>query len=98
MAAERPMTIKEVVDERRAEIERIKKAVFATMKHAYFWADQSHGTENSEMKANIMLAYRHLEDARMRLGKVLQAQSGGVSIYDDGRKVGAIKVPQKEKN
>lgn len=35
-----------------------------------------------EMKANIMLAYRHLEDARMRLGKVIQAQEGGVSCYD----------------
>lgn len=35
-----------------------------------------------EMIANIMLAYRHLEDARMRLGKVIQAYEGGVSIYD----------------
>lgn len=37
---------------------------------------------NSEMLANIMLAYRHLEDARMRLGKVIQAYDGGVSCYD----------------
>lgn len=35
-----------------------------------------------EVKANIMLAYRHVEDATMRLGKVLQALNGGVSIYD----------------
>lgn len=39
---------------------------------------QDHG----EMRANIMLAYRHLEDARMRLGKAIQAYEGGVSIYD----------------
>lgn len=31
---------------------------------------------------NVKLAYRHLEDARMRLGKVLQAADGGVSILD----------------
>lgn len=37
-----------------------------------------------EMHANIMLAFRHLEDARMRLGKVAQAMDGGVSIYDRG--------------
>lgn len=35
-----------------------------------------------EIKANIMLAYRHLEDARMRLGKAIQAFDGGVSVYD----------------
>lgn len=36
---------------------------------------------HGEMKANIMLAYRHLEDARMRLGKVIQAYDGGTSCY-----------------
>jgi hypothetical protein len=35
-----------------------------------------------EMKANIMLAYRHMEDARMRVGKILQAAGDGVSILD----------------
>lgn len=35
-----------------------------------------------EMVANIMLTVRHLEDARMRLGKVIQAKNGGVSCYD----------------
>ena len=42
----------------------------------------SDGADIGETKANIMLAYRHLEDARMRLGKVIQAQDGGVSVYD----------------
>lgn len=36
----------------------------------------------SEVIANIILAYRHLEDASMRLGKALQDQDGGVSVYD----------------
>jgi preprotein translocase subunit SecD len=35
-----------------------------------------------EMYENAVLAYRHLEDARMRIGKVLQHLQGGVSIYD----------------
>lgn len=35
-----------------------------------------------EVVANLTLSIRHLEDARMRLGKVLQAMEGGVSIYD----------------
>jgi len=34
------------------------------------------------MIANTILAYRHLEDAAMRLGKALQAMNGGVSIFD----------------
>ena len=34
------------------------------------------------MHANITLAFRHLEDVRMRLGKVMQAAHGGESILD----------------
>jgi hypothetical protein len=40
------------------------------------------GVDCGEVNANIMLAYRHLEDARMRLGKAIQATEGGVSCYD----------------
>ena len=35
----------------------------------------------AEAKANLMLAFRHLEDCRMRLGKVVQALDGGKSVY-----------------
>ena len=38
--------------------------------------------QNEEMIANVVLAYRHLEDARMRIGKVMQQLQGGVSIFD----------------
>lgn len=37
---------------------------------------------NGEGVANIKLAHRHLEDARMRMGKVIQALEGGISILD----------------
>lgn len=42
-----------------------------------------------EAIANIVLAYRHLEDASMRLGKCIQALDGGVSVYDKRGTVGA---------
>ena len=44
---------------------------------------------DGEGVANATLAYRHLEDASMRLGKVLQALDGGVSVYDKATTVGA---------
>lgn len=37
---------------------------------------------NSEVIANITLAYRALEDSSMRLGKALQHLDGGASVYD----------------
>jgi len=33
------------------------------------------------MIANLMLAYRHIEDATMRMGKAVQAFDGGTSVY-----------------
>lgn len=38
--------------------------------------------QHGEMIAQSMLAVRALEEARMRLGKVLQYAGDGVSIYD----------------
>ena len=38
--------------------------------------------QNSEMNANIILAVRHLEDARTRFGKVIQYAGDGGSILD----------------
>lgn len=35
-----------------------------------------------EVFANLKLALRHVEDAKMRLGKVYQAIDGGKSIYN----------------
>lgn len=44
---------------------------------------ETNDRENAgEVMANIMLAYRHLEDARMRIWKVIQAFEGGVSNND----------------
>lgn len=45
--------------------------------------------DDAEFYANMMLAYRCLEDASMRLGKAIQAADGGVSVYDRETTVGA---------
>jgi hypothetical protein len=52
------------------------------MRHNVFYNTEDYDGQHSEMSANIMLAYRHLEDARMRVGKILQAAGDGVSILD----------------
>lgn len=52
--------------------------------------NQIPGVQDSpEAIANLTLAYRHLEDASMRLGKAIQAADGGVSVYDKATTVGA---------
>jgi hypothetical protein len=44
--------------------------------------------DKGEVIANLTLAYRHLEDASMRMGKAIQAYDGGVSVYDKETTVG----------
>ena len=70
----------ECFDVRKA-ILKIGNGVHALMRHPVFDGEQTYGGQHDEMKANIMLAYRHLEDVRMRLGKVVQAHDGGTSCY-----------------
>jgi len=52
-------------------------------------APREKGEDTGEMIANLMLCYRHLEDASMRLGKAIQAHDGGVGVYDKKTTVGA---------
>ena len=75
----RPMTIEELAVEMRANIKGQAVRVKDMMRD--LWPNKE-GADIGESKANIMLAYRHLEDASMRLGKVIQAQDGGKSVYD----------------
>ena len=42
----------------------------------------NNGSEKGEIISNLWLAVRHIEDARMRLGKALRAADGWVSCYD----------------
>ena len=56
----------------RSTIRDTGNYVRALMDHNYFQDKEQFKGQYGEMKANIMLSYRHLEDARMRLGKVMQ--------------------------
>lgn len=68
----------------RGELKALANGVLTLRYHPYFSPQsESNGvSDNGEMIANIMLAYRHLEDATMRLGKAIQAYDGGQSVYD----------------
>jgi hypothetical protein len=82
--------MKSIINPVRAEISGVENRV-QELKRFIAAADLSSrpdvpldapAADRNEMLANITLAYRHLEDARMRLGKVIQAYDGGVSVYD----------------
>ena len=65
----------------RADLEHVgmnvKQLYTETIANKEFNAKE--GEDRGEVIANLILAYRHIEDARMRLGKVYQARNGGVS-------------------
>ena len=61
----------------RGAIERIKVTVLMLKCHSEFQEDEAPVGQQGQMQANIQLAFRHLEDARMRLGKAIQAFDGG---------------------
>jgi len=78
----------EAVNFRRKAIKEVAastKELIQSHKDVPTGAREDHG----EVMANLTLAYRKLEDASMRLGKVLQAYDGGVSVYDKDTTVGA---------
>ncbi len=78
---------------RRDEIEAIKNVVRDEMMDCVVEC----GPEDlGEVRANVKLAYRHFEDARMRFGKAIQAADGGVSIYDSKPSMEVPKMPASE--
>lgn len=72
----------EVAKLNRGLIKGIAKEVKAMHDHEQFLLYEPSKPDYEEMHANIQLAYRHLEDAAMRLGKAIQAFDGGLSVYD----------------
>jgi hypothetical protein len=77
------LPIDETVSHVRRGIKAYAVLVKDCLKDHPHWKNETDGIEDpAEMKANLMLCYRHLEDAAMRLGKVLQAKDGGKSVYD----------------
>lgn len=74
--------LKSMCDRLRATLKEIEQQTRAIKDHSTFKKEQSYQGQHGEMIAQSMLAVRHIEDARMRLGKVLQYAGDGVSIYD----------------
>lgn len=77
-------TVKDIATELRAKLLEIEQSVRALGDHAHFknGSPQAFHGQHGEMIAQSKLALRAVEDARMRLGKVLQYGRDGVSIYD----------------
>jgi len=76
------MTFKELLDDFRKRL----KPIAADVKGAKTVRTQhpeDNNEDRGEVLANLTLAYRHLEDASMRIGKTIQALAGGKSIYDN---------------
>lgn len=72
----------------RAQVEETKVQTMLVFKEHPIFSDkfpqcppESSPADVGEMKANLKLAFRHLEDARMRFGKTIQAFDGGKSCY-----------------
>lgn len=77
--------LKEICDGLRKELLVIETTVRALKNRDDFKGPDAFPGQHGEMIAQSMLAVRHLEDARMRLGKVLQYARDGVSILDGGK-------------
>lgn len=79
----------------RTDIKAIGKSVMTLRKTVMGWPEsESFSLETkSEILANIMLCYRHLEDAQMRASKAMQAFDGGVSVYDKQSTMGVVNGP-----
>jgi hypothetical protein len=71
-------TLKDLCDRLRAELLGIETQVRAIKSGG----DVQKSHDVGEAIAQSMLAVRHIEDARMRLGKVLQHWRDGVSAFD----------------
>jgi len=77
------------------EYNDVRKAIKATaadlsnLKSVVQQSEVDQVENRGEVMANLTLAYRHLEDASMRLGKAIQSADGGASVYDASTTVGA---------
>ena len=77
-----PETLEQKMKRLRDEIKTIEMECRAVVTSDDLKAEQTFDNQRGEQKAQAMLAVRHLEDARMRLGKVIQFNGTGVSCFD----------------
>lgn len=75
-------TVEESANDARETLKKIEARLRASLNCSVYRGEQAYMGQHSEMKAQTMLAVRHIEDARMRCGKILQYADDGVSILD----------------
>ena len=80
---QRPMTVEEICNQTRGELKRMERLARMIKDREHLGQHtETYEGQHGEMIAQSMLAVRAIEEARMRLGKVLQYAGDGVSIYD----------------
>lgn len=67
---------------RKEDCEALRREIKVIAEKLWELRKPAIGVVPDEAISNALLAYRHLEDASMRLGKAIQALDGGVSVYD----------------
>ena len=78
----REATVQETCDHVRDSLKHLEQRVRFIKGNSLFRGEQAFSGQHGEMIAQSELAVRAIEEARMRLGKVLQYSGDGVSIYD----------------
>lgn len=68
----------------RTRAKGLAQETWGLRQHPALREEQARPWQHGEMIANATLAFRHLEDARMRLGKAIQHAEDGISCYDKG--------------
>jgi len=66
----------------RIELKGMEAILRHSLNNEIYNGEQKYKNQHGEMKAQTMLAIRHIEDARMRIGKILQYADDGISILD----------------
>ena len=79
---ETELSLEQRCDRLRGKILEVNTEILGLKGHSVFDGDEDFTGQHNEMLANLTISYRHGEDARMRLGKVMQQIQGGTSIFD----------------
>ena len=77
-----PLSIVRLANDFRDRLRTMEVEARQLLDHPLFSGEQAYVGQHGEMKAQTMLAVWHIEDARMRFGKVCQYAGDGVSSYD----------------
>jgi predicted AlkP superfamily phosphohydrolase/phosphomutase len=74
--------LEQLAERLREELKTIEDELRQSMSDRRYSGEQAYPGQHSDMKAQTMLAIGHIEDARMRCGKILQYADDGVSVFD----------------